>query len=106
MTTYDFWINDLDRSRGGPTLSRSGRGDFANHLGWTLWDFIRDGRAPKDPQYCHVTHLKTVISGDVLAEVFRETERVKKCVLRQSDGTRSVGLIDSAHRYEITFIEH
>lgn len=105
MTTFDFWVTDLDAPRGGAALSRSGRDAHAHYLGWTLWEFLGTGRAPRDPKHCNVADIKTVVSGEVLAEIFRETERTQECVLRLPDGRSSVDVIDPAHRYEITFLE-
>lgn len=105
MTTYDFWVTDLDSSS-GPDLSRGGRDQLAHRLGWTLWEFFGDGRATADPKQCHNAHFRTVVTGDVLAEVFRATERSEKHVFRQPDRTLSVDAIEPTHQYEITFIEH
>lgn len=104
MTTFDFWITDLDGGR--RDLGRHGSGSHAIDLASTLWGFLKAGRAPQVPGHLNIADMATAVSGVVLAELFEETEQRKGCVLSQPDGTRSVELIDPTHRYELTYIEY
>lgn len=104
MTTFDFWITDLDG--GGRDLGRHGSRSHAIDLASTLWRFLMADRAPKTPGHLNVADMVTVVSGVVLAELFQETEQRKGCVLNQPDGTRSVALIDPTHRYELAYLEY
>ncbi len=104
MTTFDFWITNLDGGRAD--LGRHGSHSHAIDLAGTLWRFLMAGRAPQVPGHVNIADMVTVVSGAVLTELFEETEQRKECVLSQPDGTRSVDLIDPTHRYELAYIEY
>lgn len=103
MTTTDLWITNLS---GGPSLRQHG-GLFgsASEVAWTLMDFIEAGRATASPDHAGVTDLESTVSGELLLELLRETEKRTTEPLKEGDGHPSIPRVHSDHRYRIRYIE-
>ena len=103
MTTTDLWIRDLS---GGRHLGQHG-GLFSAALdvASVLLDFINEGRVTTTNGQFDVTNIESRMSGELLIEVFLETERRSGTELTESDGRRSVECVSPDHVYEIKYIE-
>jgi hypothetical protein len=103
MTTSDLWINDLS---GGQSLGQhGGLISPATSVAGVLWDFINAGKAKAKAGHFNVADLESNVSGDLLIEIFTETERRTGRPLIESDGRRSIECVTPEHLYEVVWIE-
>jgi hypothetical protein len=68
-------------------------------------DFIEAGRATAHPDHSGVTDLESTVSGELLLELLRETEKRTTEPLKGGDGHPSIQRVHSDHRYRISYIE-
>jgi hypothetical protein len=103
MTTTDLWIKDLS---GGRSLAQHG-GLFgpASDVAHVLLDFIKAGRATAHPDHADVVDLESTVSGDLLIDLLRETEKRTDRSLTEADGSPTMNCVNRSHRYQIRFIE-
>src|SRR6476660_2342514 len=103
MTTSDLWITNLS---GGRSLSRhGGLISSASQVAWVLLDFIAAGNATAHPDHCDISDIDSTVSGDVLIEVFRETEKHTGRTLLEEDGHSTIEYVNQDDTYRIRFIE-
>ena len=103
MTTTDLWIKNLS---GGRSLGQhGGLISSASQVAWVLLDFIDAGKAVAHPEHCDVTDIESTVSGDLLIEILRETEKRTGETLLERNGDSSIQCVNSDDTYEIRFIE-
>ena len=91
---------------GGRSLGQhGGLISSASHVAWVLLDFIKAGKATAHPDHCGITDIESTVSGEVLIEVFRETEKRTGETLFERDGHPSIQCVNNDDTYQIVFIE-
>lgn len=103
MTTTDLWIRNL--SGGRSLYQHGGLSGPALDTASVLLDFIAEGKATAHPDHHDVCDIESVMSGAVLLELLRETEKRSGRQLVESDGVPTISCVVTGHRYEITYIE-
>ena len=98
MTT-DLWVKDLSGGRG--LRQHGGLFGTASDVAYVLWDFIKAGKATAHPDHAEVIDIESTVSGELLIEMLRVTERNTGRRLTESDGSRSIDCVDRTHRYHI-----
>ena len=92
MTTTDLWIKNLS---GGRSLGQhGGLISSASQVAWVLLDFIKAGKATAHPDHHDVTDIESIVSGDVLIEIFREAEKQTGTTLLERDGHPSIQCVN------------
>ncbi|RDH76905.1 hypothetical protein DVS77_18910 [Mycolicibacterium moriokaense] len=103
MTTTDLWITNLS---GGRSLGQhGGLISSASQVAWVLRDFIDAGKASAHPDHCSITDIESTVSGDVLIDIFRETEKRTGTTLLEGDNHGSIDCVNKGDTYRIRFIE-
>src|SRR4051812_21051825 len=103
MTTSDLWIKNVS---GGRSLGRhGGLISSASEVAWVLLDFIDAGRATTHQDHRDVTDIEATVTGDLLIEIFRETEKRTGKTLLERDGHPSIQCVNEDDTYHIQFIE-
>lgn len=103
MTTTDLWITDLSGGRG--LHQHGGLFGAASDVAYVLQDFIKAGKATAHLDHAEVIDIESTVSGELLLEMLRVTERSTGKRLTESDGSLSVDCVDPTHRYCIRYIE-
>jgi hypothetical protein len=103
MTTTDLRITNLS---GGQSLHLHG-GLFgpASDVAYVLMDFITAGKVTAHPDHAGVTDLAATVSGDLLIELLRETEKRTAKPPTEGDAHASTQRVNRDHRYRIRSIE-
>ena len=103
MTTSDLWITNLS---GGQSLHLHG-GLFgpASDVAYVLMNFIKAGEATAHPDHASITGLESTVSGDLLIELLRETEKRTAKPPTEGDGHASTQRVNRDYRYRIRSIE-
>jgi hypothetical protein len=98
----------LDQGSLGRTIARPTRRTVrpASDVAYVLMDFIKAGRATAHPDHADVVDLESTVSGDVLIDLLRETEKRTDRSLTEADGRPTINCVNQSHRYQIRFIEY
>ncbi|MDO3634443.1 hypothetical protein [Mycolicibacterium arseniciresistens] len=100
MTTSDLWIKNLS---GGQSLGQhGGMVSHASYVAWVVLDFIAADRV--DARYA-ITDIDTVVSGELLLEIFHEAEKQYGVTLTERDGERSIDCVSADDTYRVLFTE-
>jgi hypothetical protein len=97
----------MDKKSVGRSIARPARRVDQLRVGGRLGalDFIDAGRATTHRDHRDVTDIEAAVTGDLLIEIFTETEKRTGKTLLERDGHPSIQCVNEDDTYHIRFIE-